>query len=679
MKRNGFLYRITGALAALTLAATAVLASSCNQTQQGQSSGVEEEASVTIVLSEKSLLLDVGETFTLVANVTGSEETVLWTTENAEVATVNGGVVTGVADGTTRIYAAVGTDRTACVVTVQEGLKGLVSLTLDYTALALYQGYELSLTPTLKKGAETIAHEAYTVEWHSDDPTVVSVNGGTLTGENQGVATVTAKTTFEGSVYEAKLNVTVGELAYYTLTANDPVLTTSLTYAGEENKTDTASDFTVKKITPSGETLVEDLSKFTFTSSDEAIAKVVDGKLTAGSKGGVATISFVCDDTAGSFEVTVRTAISSEKDLSKLALAYARGVNKTDWGKDAYYVLMNDIDYQGALFIPIAADTGHNAALQVIGPQWKTVLTEGNAYGLSYADFVKKGLNGAPMGLSGTAEAGTSFQGVIDGQGYSISNANLMYDASAFLVGTTEEGKVFRTATQFIGMTGESAVMKNLAVENLGVQTFAEAGLTANTEYETYKVGATVGTDATFKVKTGGYYNSNSFGVFACSAGTMENLYIELNEKLTTFHLTNSGLVSSLFGRWIGTGTIRDCVFIDNYMDNETAAREYVISVEEKATVTFDNLLLITNNTDPNEKYAAGVANDIFVTSNSTLIGTEGVDYFVAALDKTSAGSSDVKAVAEEALRKALSGSTYSLSKFDGEYWDTVGILPLLK
>ena len=676
MKRKGIFKKT--ALSCLTLAAMLSLAFAVSCGEEGgasssSGSGAEQESGVTIVLDQKSLTLDLNESRSLQATVTGTQESVVWSTDNASVATVDSnGTVTGVSNGTARVYATIGLDRVSCLVTVSEGLRGVVTLSLDYSSVSLYQGYALSLTASLKNGSETLSIDEDALVWTSANEAVATVSDGVVTGVKAGGTSVTAKYAYEGTDYTVSVPVTVQDLASYTATAEKSFLTTSVTYGGKANAVDTQTAIVVTKITPAGESTVNDLSAFTFTSSDEEIAKIVDGNVVAGSKAGTATITMEDEAATGSFTVEVKTALSSKFDLDMLALAYARGVNETAWGAEASYVLTNDIDYAGAAFLPIAADMGHNYQRRFIGKQWETLLADGNEYGLSFADFVKTGLNGVPEGLVSTTQKVTCFQGTIDGQGYSISNANLMLDASMFWV--TATGPVVRYATQLIGMTGETAVIKNLAVENLGLQQFSEAGLTASTEYEVYEVGAMVGTDARVTVKTNGYYNSNSFGVFACCAGTMENLYIELNEAVPTSHLSGDGLISSLFGRWIGTGTVRDCVFIDNYKDNETTDRESAIEVTKEVSVTLDNLILVTNNTTMTGTGANG-AYAVKTVGTGKFIGTAGTDYVVVTVAKTDAGSASVK----EIVGAAIEASGYSTDGFDGEYWDTTGALPVLK
>ena len=82
--------------------------------------------------------------------------------------------------------------------------------------------------------------------------------------------------------------------------------------------------------------------------------------------------------------MTVKTAMNSKKDFDMLALAFARGVNKTAWGKDSYYILTRDVDYKGEIWIPLACSKINDNAVAesqkttVLSPVWKEMFGTGN-------------------------------------------------------------------------------------------------------------------------------------------------------------------------------------------------------------------------------------------------------------------------------------------------------------
>lgn len=109
MKKNLFIL-------ALCAISTCFLAS-CG----GTTGGEDVDTDVKIELSQTTLSLSVGSSSErLIAKVTpaGTNVTVVWSSDNEAVATVRSGIVTGVAEGTANITAAVGDVKAVCVVTV---------------------------------------------------------------------------------------------------------------------------------------------------------------------------------------------------------------------------------------------------------------------------------------------------------------------------------------------------------------------------------------------------------------------------------------------------------------------------------------------------------------------------------------------------------------------------------
>ena len=69
---------------------------------------VQGNEKVTISLNTSSIQLDIYETLELKAEVTGSTEKPVWTTQDSAVATVENGIVAAVGEGTTNVIATVG-------------------------------------------------------------------------------------------------------------------------------------------------------------------------------------------------------------------------------------------------------------------------------------------------------------------------------------------------------------------------------------------------------------------------------------------------------------------------------------------------------------------------------------------------------------------------------------------
>lgn len=81
-----------------------------------------------IRLSKTSLNLLVGQSETLTVN---TYKNVVWESENEYIASVSGGTVVGITEGTANVYAKIGSTVLTCQVTVTETPAGVPSLVLD--------------------------------------------------------------------------------------------------------------------------------------------------------------------------------------------------------------------------------------------------------------------------------------------------------------------------------------------------------------------------------------------------------------------------------------------------------------------------------------------------------------------------------------------------------------------
>ena len=142
-----------------------------------------------VTLSETALSLHPTEKATLTAAVApeNTTDTLVWTSSNDAVATVKDGVVTAKSEGTATITAACGSVKAECVVTVLPPIPA-TGVTLDKTALTLYEGDAAKLTATVEPENTTDK----TIVWTSSDKTIATVKDGAVTAVKAGTATITA-------------------------------------------------------------------------------------------------------------------------------------------------------------------------------------------------------------------------------------------------------------------------------------------------------------------------------------------------------------------------------------------------------------------------------------------------------------------------------------------------------
>lgn len=141
--------------------------------------------SLPLSLDQTTITIPAGQTARLTA--TGGSGEIVWTSSNREIASVEGGSVTGVAGGTVTITATSGEETVSCTVTITgDPWVSPVKLSLNYTDFTLRAG-----DPDVKmkvKGTES------TVTWSSSDETIAKVSAdGVVTRVSKGTATITAQ------------------------------------------------------------------------------------------------------------------------------------------------------------------------------------------------------------------------------------------------------------------------------------------------------------------------------------------------------------------------------------------------------------------------------------------------------------------------------------------------------
>lgn len=212
-----------------------------------------------ISLNRSSLSLNVGENQTLTASVTPSGTAVSWSSSNTGVATVSGGKITAVGQGTATITAQIAyngaTYQAKCTVTVAADVKPEISLNRSSLSLNVGESQTLiaSVTPNVAA-----------VNWSSSNTSVATVSGGKVTAVAQGSTTITAQIVYNGTTYQAKCTVMVAAEVKPGISLNRSSL--SLSVGGSQTLT--------ASVTPSG-------TAVSWSSSNTGVATVSDGKVTA--------------------------------------------------------------------------------------------------------------------------------------------------------------------------------------------------------------------------------------------------------------------------------------------------------------------------------------------------------------------------------------------------------------
>jgi len=304
--------------------------------------GVSATCTVTVVIpataitvSKTAADLKVGEEITLTSKVTPSNSTdpVVWESSDNAVATVVDGKITAVAPGTATITATAGAKSAACVVTVTAPA---TDISLDKTTASVNVGEDVILTATV-----TPANSTDAVVWESSDEAIATVADGKVTAVAPGTVTITATA---GSVS-----------ANCTVTVNSPATAITL------NKTSVALRVGQRITLIATVTPADSTDSVVWESSDETIATVVNGKVTA-----VADGSATITATAGSVSATCDLVISASDIGDYIDYDVTPNINGgasklyEPWGLRYYAVYTGeDIDLIADRGIAILKDTNY--------------------------------------------------------------------------------------------------------------------------------------------------------------------------------------------------------------------------------------------------------------------------------------------------------------------------------
>ena len=266
----------------------------------------EKETTVevsSVSLNTATIEMVEGETFNLVATVLPKDaeyDGITWASSNASVASVNSGTVSALKEGTATITASAGGKSSTCSVKVSSKVIPVTSVTLDKTSLSMQVGETETLTATVNPADATDK----IVTWSSSDVSVATVADGKITAKKSGAATITAKS--GNCTAECVVSVSVNTES---VTLDKTTLSLSVGESAQLTATVSPADATDRNVI--------------WTSSDESVAKVSDGKVTA-VKSGNAIIIARCGGKSAVCAVTVTVPVASIS-LDKAALSLEVG------------------------------------------------------------------------------------------------------------------------------------------------------------------------------------------------------------------------------------------------------------------------------------------------------------------------------------------------------------------
>ena len=512
-----------------------------------------------VTLDKTELSLTEGESATLTATVepeNATDKAIVWTSSDNAVATVENGVVTAVKAGTATITAVCGSAKAECTVTVTAAPAGPISVKVGTAAYpvkpvdgqagkyhtAVPYGSDVTVTIDADASAFFMITDAkgnYT-DFYSNPFTATAAQLDKLliskdipfTPANSAskVAYLSIMDAMAGTTYELYIELTREAVPATGVTLNE----TALSLHPTEKATLTAA------VAPENTT-----DTLVWTSSNDAVATVKDGVVTAKSEG-TATITAACGSAKAECVVTVLPPIlATGVTLDKAALKLYEGdaakltatvepENTTDktivWtSSDNAVATVKDgavtaVKAGTATITAACGETKATCAVTVKAPV--APAQKDGVYQIGTADelvWFAKQVNGGSTAISGvlTAEidlngfdwtpigsSAKKFSGSFDGAGYAIKNLTIDYQ-------TAKSGERL-----YLGLFGYAEGTKDnrAAIKNLTVQGSVNAG-------------------SEFSV-----YSGNVAGVVACGS------YVDVSGVISRVNVTVDAKVGSACG-----------------------------------------------------------------------------------------------------------------------------------
>ena len=255
----------------------------------------------TITLNQTSALLDMYESVTLTATTANTMSAVVWSTSDASVASVDGGVVTAVAVGSATITASVDDVSATCSVTVTNSYTApVLNVNEDYVSVALNGSFTVTAETTWKGAPLTGVTYSWQISDGEDtDKASVTPSSDTASAVVQGLAYGETAITVSADVRGVTLVKTIG-IKVCNVDITFDVTNLSPTQGGFD------ADVSLVETATDPATVTPDVTVYdngtevpnaaiVWSSSDEGIATITDGVIDAVSEG-TATLTGTYDN-----------------------------------------------------------------------------------------------------------------------------------------------------------------------------------------------------------------------------------------------------------------------------------------------------------------------------------------------------------------------------------------------
>lgn len=309
---------VTGVAAGgpVTIVATSEGKSGSAQITVTSSSTAVPVATVSITPATETITVGGTASFTAVAlDAQGSPltgRTINWSSSTPAVATVAGGLVTGVAPGgpVTITATSEGKSGTAQVTVVPPPPAPVATVTVSPATASVATGNDTPLEATLRDAEGNILSDRV-ITWSSDNTAVATVADGIVTGIAPG-GPVTITATSENKSGTAQITVTGPPVANITITPDEPDVAVGFTIA----LTATIRD-------ANGNILTD--REIDWNSSNGTVATVADGVVAGHNAGGPVVITATSEGQSATAQVTVVAPPAASATNKRIAIQISSG------------------------------------------------------------------------------------------------------------------------------------------------------------------------------------------------------------------------------------------------------------------------------------------------------------------------------------------------------------------
>lgn len=323
----------------------------------------------SVSLNKNSLTLTEGETASLSASVLPTDATnrnVSWSSNDNTIASVQGGVVTAIKQGSAIITVKTedGGKTASCSIIVEAKYIAVSGVTLDKASLSMYDDEEITLIATISPANAT----EKTIKWESSDESVATVKDGKVTAHKEGSVDIIASV---GNM-SAKCVVTVNKRIIHV---------EGISLSAKQKRLKIGETFSIEcSVSPSNANNFE----LTYSSNNESIASVSQEGVITANKSGKASITVMAEDKSE----TVVISVFNTDDIYYSYLVYDYS-KYTSWAYknedmifEATRLVIQDMfvnDSQKPFFV----------AFEDKNPMRATVIEDGNRYYLNDIDNTK--------------------------------------------------------------------------------------------------------------------------------------------------------------------------------------------------------------------------------------------------------------------------------------------------